>query len=718
MAKASPIQYSFNAGELSPQLKGRVDIKKYANGCETLENFLPRIHGPIRKRPGTRFVREVKTSADSCRLIPFEFSTTQAYVLEFGDAYVRFYQDGGVILDGGVPYEIVSPYADEDVADLHYAQSADVLYIAHPSYPPYKLARNDTTDWTLTEVDFDWPPFNDENETADTMTASARTGSITITASTASFTADSVGAYVKFSEVLASKYNEWKASTSYSSGDYVYYDGNLYQSGTTASSGSRPPIHTDGSESDGAVSWTYINDGQGYAEITSYTSTTVVDATVIVQLPATATSANTDWAFGAWSTTYGYPGSVAFYEDRLWFAGNTFNPQTLWASTSGDYENHKYGTNDDDALNYTINSQEVNTIEWMVPGKVLTVGTSGGEFVVAASSSDQAITPTNVRITPQTTFGSRGIQPFKIGSAILFVQRSGRKIREFTYNFETDGYVAPSMTLLSEHITENGIADMTYQQSPDQIIWCADGSGQLLALTYERTEDVVGWSRHDVGGVVESVMTIPHWDNDQDVTFMVVQRTIDGSTVRYIEYVDKYLTDDYAFFVDSGLTYDGAAATSITGLDHLEGETVSILADGYVVPDQEVVSGGITLDTAASIVNIGLGYNATVKTMPLEAGAQDGTSQGKNMRITNVVVRLQDTGPGLYYGPNTSTLREHLSRGSTDLMDNPVDLETGDTDFLPWPEGYEQAVQVLLQHQTPLPCTIIAVMPQVYTYDR
>ena len=612
----------------------------------------------------------------------------------------------------------MSPYADEDVADLHYAQSADVLYIAHPSYPPYKLARNDTTDWTLTEVDFDWPPFNDENETADTMTASARTGSITITASTASFTADSVGAYVKFSEVLASKYNEWKASTSYSSGDYVYYDGNLYQSGTTASSGSRPPIHTDGSESDGAVSWTYINDGQGYAEITSYTSTTVVDATVIVQLPATATSANTDWAFGAWSTTYGYPGSVAFYEDRLWFAGNTFNPQTLWASTSGDYENHKYGTNDDDALNYTINSQEVNTIEWMVPGKVLTVGTSGGEFVVAASSSDQAITPTNVRITPQTTFGSRGIQPFKIGSAILFVQRSGRKIREFTYNFETDGYVAPSMTLLSEHITENGIADMTYQQSPDQIIWCADGSGQLLALTYERTEDVVGWSRHDVGGVVESVMTIPHWDNDQDVTFMVVQRTIDGSTVRYIEYVDKYLTDDYAFFVDSGLTYDGAAATSITGLDHLEGETVSILADGYVVPDQEVVSGGITLDTAASIVNIGLGYNATVKTMPLEAGAQDGTSQGKNMRITNVVVRLQETGPGLYYGPNTSTLREHLSRGSTDLMDNPVDLETGDTDFLPWPEGYEQAVQVLLQHQTPLPCTIIAVMPQVYTYDR
>ena len=719
MGKASPIQYSFNAGELSPQLKGRIDIQKFKNGCEKLENFLPQIHGPIKKRPGTRFVNEVKNSAHNCRLLPFQYSTTQAYVLEFGDQYIRFYQNGGNILDGGSPYEISTPYLHTELSQIHFAQSADVMYLAHPNHAPYKLARNDTTDWTLTQVDFDWPPFNDDNTTATTVTASAVTGTgITLTASTSIFTANDVGAYFKFSEVIESKYDEWGAGKSYSSGDFKVYDNSLYKATNSATSGSRPPIHTEGTESDGAVNWEYQHDGAGYVEIKTYSSGTSVTADVIKRLPTSATSGSDDWAWGAWSDTFGYPVAVVFYEDRLWFAGSTNKPQTLWASVSGDYENHQYGTEDDDALNYTINSQEVNTIVWMVPGKVLTVGTSGGEFVVAASSSDEAVTPSNVRITPQTTFGGSSVQPFKIGNAVLFVQRSGRKIREFTYNFETDAYVAPSMTLLAEHITQNGIVDMTYQQEPDQVIWIPDGQGQLLGLTYERTEDVVGWSRNSVSGNVESVTTIPHWDNDQDSTWLVVERTVNSATVRYIEYIEKYLSNDYSLFLDCALTYDGAAATTISGLDHLEGESVSILADGYVHPNVTVSSGQITLQRSASIVNIGLSFDALMKTMPIEAGASDGTSQGKTMRITNMVARLHETGPGLFYGPDENTLDEYHTRGSGDLMDNPVPLFTGDTDFLPWPEGYEFAPQVTLKHSTPLPCTIIAVMPQVYAYDR
>lgn len=719
MPKASPIQYSFNAGELSPQLKGRVDVPKYKNGCDTLENFLPLVHGPVRKRSGTRFVNEVKNSAHNVRLIPFQFSTEQAYVLEFGDQYIRFYKDGGIIESSpSVPYEISTPYAHTDVEDLHFAQSADVIYLAHPSYAPYKLGRTGHTAWTLTEVTFDWPPFNDVNETATTFTASASTGSITITASTATFAATDVGNFVRFEEVVESKYNEWQASTAVSSGNYRVYEGRLYQAGTTATTGVRPPIHDEGTESDGTVNWTFIHDGAGYAEITSYTSTTVVNATVIQRIPESAVSGVTKWSFGAWSDTYGWPKSVCFYEDRLWFAGSSNRPQTLWASTAGDYENHKYGTKDDDALNYTINSQEVNTIEWMVPGKVLTVGTSGGEFVVAASSSDQAVTPTNVRITPQTAFGCRNLQPFKIGSSILFVQRSGRKLREFTYNFETDGYVAPDMTLLSEHILQEGAAAMAYQQSPNQILWFADALGNLQGMTYERTEDVVGWHRHDIGGAVESLTVIPHWDGDQDSTWMLVNRTINGSTVRYVEYFEKYREDEYGLFLDCALTYDGAPATIISGLDHLEGETVSILADGYVHPPLTVSSGSITLQAAASVINIGLGYSATLRTMPIEAGAADGVAQGKTMRITDLAVRLYSTAPGLYYGPDTSNMDEYFMRGSTDLMDNPVPLFTGDTDILPWPDGYEQGVQVAIQHRTPLPCTVIAIMPQVHTYDR
>lgn len=718
MPKASPIQTSFNAGELSPQLKGRIDIEKYKNGCEIMENMVPQIHGPARKRAGSRFVAEVKDSTAVTKLVPFQFNEDQAYILEFGDQYIRFYKNGGVILSASVPYEISTPYLTADLQYIQFAQSADVMYIANRNHPPYKLGRVSDTNWTLTEVEFDWPPFQDENIDTTTITASAATGNITLTASVALFDSAQVGSYYRFAEVIASKYNQWKTGESITTNDYRIFDGRLYQATTTGTTGTRAPIHDEGNESDGTVSWDFIHDGAGYAEITSFTSSTLVNATVIKRLPESALSGTTKWSEGSWSDYRGWPRTVAFYEDRLWFAGSSFRPQTLWASTSGDYENHKYGTNDDDALNYTINSQEINIIQWISPGKVLAIGTSGSEFTASASSLNEAITPTNVRIAPQTTYGSSMIPPIKIGNAVIFIQRSTRKVREYTYNFETDAYVAPNMTVLAEHITQAGVADIAYQQEPDQIIWMPDNNGKLLGLTYERTEDVVGWHQHTLSGSVESVATIPHWDGDQDVTWLIVNRTINGATKRYIEYIEKYLTTSYATFSDSCLTYDGAPATVISGLDHLEGESVSILADGAIHPNRTVTSGSITLQAAASIVTIGLPYSATIKTMPLEAGAADGTSQGKTMRITNLTLRLHETGPGLWYGPNTATMDEYQFRETDDLMDNPVPLLTGDSRLIPWVNGYQTSPQITLQHRLPLPFTLVALMPQVVTNDR
>jgi hypothetical protein len=719
--KASPIQNQFNAGELSLQLKGRTDIDKYVSGCETLENFLPQVHGPVRKRPGSRFVKEVKDSSKTVRLLSFEYSTEQAYILEFGDLYVRFYKDGGNITSGGSPYEIVSPYSHTEVFQLQYAQSADVTYISHPNHPPYKLARTGHTAWTLTEVDFDWPAFNDENSTTTTITASAVTGTgITLTASAATFEATHVGSYFRIIETIESKHDEWETAKSLVIGDLRNYNGNLYKATTAATTGTRPPIHTEGNETDGAtgVAWDFMHDGAGYAKITAYTSSTVVTATVVKRLPDSSTGGSKRWSEGAWSSYRGYPKTVSFYEDRLWFAGSSSRPQTLWASTSGDYENHKYGTNDDDALNYTINSQEVNTIEWLLPGKVLSVGTSGSEFIVSASSLDEAITPTNVKIVPQTTYGSTSIRPIRIGTATVFVQKASRKVREFTYSYDNDSYVAPNLTLLAEHVTGTGVVDMAYQQEPSQILWFPCSCGTLVGLTYDRPNDVVAWHRQTLSGDVKSVATIPHWDADQDSTWLVVERTINGNTVKYIEYIEKYLADSTAFFVDSGLTYNGAPATVISGLGHLEGETVSILTDGYAHPSLVVTSGSITLGKAASVVSIGLPVVSILKTMPLEAGAADGTAQGKTMRITNVVVRFFETGPQVFYGADTIDMNEYHMRKPAMAMGAPVDLFTGDTEPLPWPEGYEVSPQVTLQHKLPLPCTILAVMPQVHTYDR
>ena len=717
MAKASIAQRSFNAGELSPQLKGRTDLEKYGNGCDEMVNFLPQIHGPARKRSGTRFVEEVKDSSKVHRLIPFEFSTEQAYILEFGDETLRFYANGGIVLSGETIYEISTPYSSDDLAALDFAQSADVVYIAHPDYPAYKLSRFGPTNWTLTAVNFDWPPFNDENVDPLTLTPSAVTGNITVTASANLFVAADVGSYFKIEEVLASKHDKWEPGKAVVSGNTRWYEGNLYEATTTGTTGSRPPIHTEGTESDGTVSWAFLHDGAGYFEITAFTNATTVSATVVKRLPST--TASKKWSEGAWSDRRGYPGAVTFYEDRLWFAGSKSRPQTLWASTTGDYENHQYGTNDDDALNYTINTQDMNTILWLSPGKVLAVGTANGEFTLSATQISDPVTPTNVRIVPQTTFGSsENVRPLRIGNVIIFLQRSERKMREYVYEFQSDSYVAVNLNVLAEHITGSGVVDMTYQQEPYQIVWSACACGTLIGLTYEREEDVVGWHRHTVGGFVESVASIPHWDGDQDVLFMIIRRTIDGVTKRYVEYMEKYYDNDESFYVDSGLTYTGTPVSSLSGLTHLEGEEVAVLIDGAVHPNVTVASGGVTLQYAGSTISVGLPFTARLRTMPLEAGAADGVAMGKTMRINNIVMRFDRTGPGVFYGPDASRLDELHPRRTTDLMDSPIALFTGNTPALPWPGEYQQSAQLIVEHRLPTACTLVALMPQLHTYDR
>lgn len=766
MARVSPIQFSFNAGELSPLGQARVDIDKYKSACDILENAIPQVLGPARKRPGTRFVRRTKDSTKSTRLIPFQFSETQAVAMEFGNFYIRLHTNGGTVLtgfpapyssanvyeigdlatSGGVTYysmirnlsgglsiappfagvwypqpatgelEIPSPYSHVFLKELNFAQSADVVYIAHPRYPVRKLSRFSATRWVIEDAAFKWPALLEENVTPTTITASAATGTITLTASADLFVPEQVGSVFAVSITPAADYNQWTQGVASGALARVQYQGRVYETAAGGTAGSRPPIHTEGTVSDGAVLWTYLHGDTGFARVTAFTDATEVDAEVVSMLPTTA--ATKRWSEGAWSQLRGYPRTVTFYDDRLWFGGTTHRPQTLWASVVGDYENFQYGTIDDDAVNYTINTQDLNTITWMSPGKVLAVGTTGGEFTVGGNSLNDPVTPTSIRILPQTPYGCAGlVRPLRIASSTLFVQREGRTLREYTYNFDTDSYVAPNMNRLAEHITAAGLVDIAYQQSPDQIVWTPDADGRLLGFTYERAEDVVGWHRHDIGGAVESVLTLPHWDGDQDVLWLVVRRTVNGVQVRYIEYMEKYLTDSDSFFMDSGLSYDGPPVTTISGLSHLEGRDVAVLADGSVHPSRTVTSGSITLARPASVVHVGIPYIMKVRTLRVEAGAQDGTAQGKTQRINSLVMRLHETGPGLFYGNGTTMDELHLRRPG-DAMDAPVPLFTGDTEILPFPSGYDKGATMTIEHRLPLPCTLIALMPQLSTYDR
>jgi len=735
MAKVSPIQSAFNWGEFSPLMYGQARFERYDSALALCENFIPMIQGGLTRRPGTYFVSEVKDSSKQTRIVRFEFSTTQAYIIEFGNEYCRFYKDQGQILSGGNPYEIVTPYLEADVFELNFTQSADVLYIVHPNYAPRKLSRTGHTSWTLSTIEFKDGPYLATNTGTTTITPSATSGNITLTASASLFASSDVGRLVR----LAHTPTLWAQTTAYAKDDVVRTKGGLIYICTTAgtSSGSGDgPEGTGGAISDGTVIWAYVSGGGrfwGWAKITGYTSATVVDAAV--QTKFGATTATLDWRLGVWSGTTGYPSTVTFYEDRLFFAGSSANPNRLDGSKSGDYENFA-PTNTagvsaaDNALAFTLNSNTVDIVRWLVGDeKGLLIGTAGSEWVLRPAASSEALSPTNVSARPSTTYGSAAVTPIRVGKSVLFVQRSGRKVRDYAYVFEADGFRAPDVTVFAEHITKGGLIEMAYQQEPVGTLWAARADGTLLSCLFNREQDAIGWGRHIIGGsfgngnaVVESVASIPSPSGTYDEVWLVVKRTVDGDTVRYIEYMTKVFSSDDgdtvedAFYVDSGLTYDSTPATTITGLDHLEGEPVKVLADGSAHPDCVVSSGEITLSRSASVVHAGLGYNSNGQTLRIEAGAADGTAQGKTKRIHRVAFRFHET-VGAKIGPDADSLDELTFRQPSDPMDEAVPLFSGDKSEN-WSGDYDTKGQIYFRQDQPLPFTLLGIYPQLLTQDR
>jgi len=768
MARVAVQLTNFTGGELSPRLDGRNDLAKYSSGCATLENLVVYPHGSAARRPGTNFVAEVKDSTKKTRLIPFEFSTTQTYMLEFGDQYIRFYKDNGQILSGGSAYEISTPYLEAELFDLKFAQSADVMYICHPNHEVEKLSRTGHTSWSLTDVDFNNGPYLDTNISTTTISSSAHTVGTgrTFTASANIFASTDVGRLIRFRD--------------------------------------------------------------GYAKVTGFTSATVV--TVEILKDTGSSSSSVDWSLGAFSDTTGHPSCVTFFEQRLVFAATLNNPQTVYFSKSGDYENMDANIGgtiaDDDAIIYTIASNQVNAIRFMTATRTLIIGTAGGEFAVSGGGTDSAITPTNILIKKQSNHGAANVDAIAVGNATLFLQRARRKIRELAFNFDVDGYVAPDMTILAEHITEGGLTQVAYQQEPNQIIYATREDGELVGLTYQREQQVTAWHRHIFGGrfgiatltvsdyaniangtkltltksdgttvdftsttgtagtnefktetnnnttatnlktainahadftatvssavvtitetshgatgfltiksfdstrltatsegkaMVDSVAVIPTDDKEYQ-TYVIVKRTINGATKRYVEYLNELdfdQTDNTSFnFLDSALSYSGSPATNISGLSHLEGQVVAILADGATHPNKTVSSGAITLDRSAKNVKVGLAFTSLLQTMRLDAGSQDGTSQGKTKRIYDITVRMFET-IGIEVGPDLNNMERIPFRSSANLMDEGIPPFTGDKE-IEFRGNYETDGFIFVRQTQPLPFTILSLYPRLTTND-
>jgi len=924
MPRTTAALNSFVSGEFSAKMDGRTDFEKYASGCKTLENMLVHPQGAAARRVGTQFIAEVKTSSLKTRLIPFEFSTTQTYVLEFGNTYIRMFKDKGQITESDVTvsgitqanpavvtasshgfsngdfvilssvvgmtevngktfkvadkttntfelqdvdgtdinsssftayssggdanriYQITSPYLTAELFELKFAQSADVMYITHPNHEVMKLSRTGHTAWTLTEVEFTDGPYLSENTTTTTLTPgqSATGTGINITAS--AITGINGGSGFQTTDV-------------------------------------------------GRI----ISFNSGKAKITARTNTTVVVATI------TTAFANTDataaFKLGAFSDTTGHPSCVSFFEQRLVFAGTTDEPQTLYFSKSGDYENMTTGTNADDAMVYTIASNQVNKIRYLKAVRTLLIGTTGGEFTVSADGTDAAVTPTNIQIRRQSSFGAANVDAQPAGNAILFLQRAKRKIRELAYNYDTDGYIAPDLCILNETVTDSGVNEMAYQQAPDSILWAVRDDGVLSGLTYQRTDNVVAWHRHLIGGKadttkniiqqeisftanttvvngtnntitlsshglstndpvyyyaaanpitgitsgrlyyviasdsntiklassaansaagtaisltgpstastqyiyqgvnissnviysaahgfktgdkifydnigtaigglsenveynvsrvdddqfklysdsklinvvsltsahsseqtdnilqntkVESVATISG-DLNEDELWIISQRWVNGAVRRYVECFSNFDFDETApedfKFVDSHLSYSGVAVSSLSGLDHLEGETVSILADGATHAKKTVSDGSISLDRASRKVTVGLAYNSVLQTMRIEGGAGqlEGTAQGKIKRISKIVLRLFET-VGAKVGPSLDNLETVPFRTTSGAMDLPVSTFIAGDKEVEFSDDYNTDGFIFVKQDQALPLTVLALYPTIVTND-
>ncbi len=759
---ANVLTAAFVGGELDPRLTGRVDLDFYGYGCETLRNMVAEPLGGAARRPGTKYIATGKTAADSVLLVPFQFSTVQAYVIEAGDEYFRFYRNQGQIESSGSPYEISAPYAVEDLFDsegaplLRHVQSADTMYLFHPDYAPRQLTRTGHTSWTLALFDLRGP-WLDQNTTATTLTPSGTSGSVTITASAtagindgAGFTADDIDRQITIKH---------------------------------------------------SSTW-------GVAKITAVGSTTSV--TAAVQENFGATTASAEWRLGVYSTGNGWPPAGSFHDGRLWLAGPAAYPQRVDGSKSGDFPNFDQGTGlDNEAIARTLDSDQVNAALWLVSARDLLVGTYGAEWLVSASTSNAVITPENAKAQRQSTEGSAAISPLAVDNAVVFVHRLKKTLHELAYVFESDAYRAPELSIRARHLVRPKIAALTYQQQPFRVVWTALADGGLAGLTYLRAQSVLAWHSHRLGGngKVKSAAVIS--GDGYDELWLSVERTIDGSTVNYVEVMQAPLEDDQAqetaFYLDAGLSYDGAqsetltpgsgattagttgvtftaggsvfssgdvgrfidyripaqpdaippvtavnaraeitgyssgtvvtctivsafpstsaiaagawrlTATTISGLGHLEGETVKVLVDGGVHPEQTVDSGEIELDYAGGLVHVGLGYEHVLQPTKIQQGDGRGASTGRRQRYEAVALLVHRSGGSAVGRPGIAG--DPLKYKTLGQYDTAVPLATEQV-ATPFRGEWVEGASLIVRGDDPLPFNVLGIAIQEATEGR
>jgi hypothetical protein len=818
---------SFAGGEITPELAGRLDLVKYQTGLSLCRNFITLPHGPATRRTGFEFINEAKDSTEAVRIIPFSFSATETAVLEFGHLYMRVHIAGGTLLEATKAissiagstvtmsaahgyatgdwvyigtrfykitvtsstafttadlwgsaktasgataarvFTLVTPYDADDLFDLHYAQSADIITITHPDYATREVARKSATEWTLTTVSFVPPSAAPTGVTATTtiaqnnnltqakyvVTSVAEDGvteSLPSSPATATNNLTLAGNYNTISWTGVDGYNRYNvyklrggiygyigqvtpvaavsktitSSTPYQDDGFFKYRRVRIVTSTAHGFSTGDRVLIDGTQFfdgfyqitvENTTTFNYAKTTQLKVPTTGGTASTAALSLVDDNVVADTTSSPPEDIIALNSSTGDYPAATVYHEQRRWFAGTTVKPQVLWATRTGTETNltSSIPSREADAMELRVASSQYNQIRHLVALSDLIALTAGGEFRIYADGAP-AITPTSVSIKPQGYAGSSNVQPVVTMGSILYVQAQGSRIRELSYSWEANSYKTVDTSVMAPH-RFNGftVTDLAYSRAPESLLWAVRSDGTLLGMTYLPDQQVYGWHAHDTDGAFESVCVVS--EDNEDVLYAVVRRTVNSRTVRYIERLrTRILTDqDDAFFVDSGLSYAGSPITTLSGLWHLEGKQVDVLADGAVIPRQAVTNGAITLPTASSKISVGLPVTADIRTLPLAIEGAQAVGQGTTKNVNKVHLRVTQSSI-VKAGPSFDRLREYPARAITDPYGSPPALRDGELSLSVDPSWNTDAA-ICVRQDLPLPLTVLSMTLEVQT---
>lgn len=565
-----PVKTSFTAGEISPRVLAREDYEKYYDGAEVIENFVPMIQGGVIARPGTRFVHEAKDSSVRAQLLNFIFNETQSYVLEFGDQYIRYFSNNGIVVES-------------EVAITGISQATQGVVTTGASHG-YQNGEHVILKFILGMVELNNMTVVVSDKTATTFKIKDVDGNYIDTSSYTAYSSEGVACRI------------YETTTSYAVADV-------------------PDVYV--AQSADVMYLVHRSYAPYKLSRTGHTNWSLVNPTF------------SGTVGGGFNAAGEYPGCVTFHEDRLVLGSSNDQTQTLFFSQAADYENFDPGTaQPDEAIEITLSQDKANGIRWLSSGKILSVGTEGGEGIVTSNDDNGAITPDSIKYSPEDTMESAQDRPLKVGNSTLFIQRAKRLVGEFGYNFESDGYISDDVSVLSESILRSKAVEMAYQKEPNKMIYVPRTDGQIATFTYQKRQKVFAWARMILGGtfdggnaIVESVTVIPGLNEDQ--VWMSVKRTINGSTRRYIEYLTEFfyaddetdLTD--ALQMDSAILRDHAEANLAGNNGDFETWALSVpsgwtLDSGAVAQDSvNVKYGSYSAKVTRSTADAALSYSNT-----------------------------------------------------------------------------------------------------------